>query len=366
VVLPPTLFADAEAGPDELAPDAAEVTAEVVPVALPASVAATPTTDAPAPAAPPAAAAAAPPSWASAAPPSWASAAQPSWAPADPPAPAASPSWAPAGPPAPAASPTWAPADAPAPAGSPSWARAERWVDLTDTPGPVGNGNAEGRPAAPDGADWSGWWEPSVGDQEEGTPLSPLAARPPLSERVQPPSGTREPHRPPMPGPPNREGSPTADGGAPAVHSLRADNPAAYSPAPAAHNPGPTADNPAPAAHDRVQAAHDPRLAAPNRGRAAHTSFRPAPVGVGEAAPERVVLARRVPQAHMAPELRRSGRAAPAAEPEGPAPDAAEARAALSRYQANRQAARAVVDQDHGGRADGAGSRGPQTNGGWS
>ena len=88
-----------------------------------------------------------------------------------------------------------------------------------------------------------------------------------------------------------------------------------------------------------------------------------------------MLLARRVPQAHLAPELRRPGRAAPAAEPEGPLPDASEARAALSRYQASRQAARAVVDQGGappggaapGGRDDDVGPGGPPTgNGGWS
>jgi hypothetical protein len=75
------------------------------------------------------------------------------------------------------------------------------------------------------------------------------------------------------------------------------------------------------------------------------------------------MLARRVPQAHLAPELRRNGRGASAAEPEGPLPDADEARAALSRYQASRQAARAVVDE---GRAGEAGPEGPPGDGGWS
>jgi hypothetical protein len=76
-----------------------------------------------------------------------------------------------------------------------------------------------------------------------------------------------------------------------------------------------------------------------------------------------MLLARRVPQAHLAPELRRNGRGAPAAEPEGPLPDAAEARAALSRYQASRQAARAVVDESPTGEA--GPDRAPG-NGGWS
>jgi hypothetical protein len=70
------------------------------------------------------------------------------------------------------------------------------------------------------------------------------------------------------------------------------------------------------------------------------------------------VLSRRVPQAHLAPELRRSGQGSAGARPDAPLPDAAEARAALSRYQASRQAARAVVEE-------GADPERP-ANGGWS
>ncbi|WP_214406356.1 hypothetical protein, partial [Pseudonocardia lacus] len=60
----------------------------------------------------------------------------------------------------------------------------------------------------------------------------------------------------------------------------------------------------------------------------------------GEAAP--FTLRRRVPQAHLTPELRQptSTEAAPPAVP------AASAASALSRYQASRQAARDVVDGD--------------------
>jgi hypothetical protein len=277
VVLPPSLFADPELGPEELIADEADVTAEVMPVALPASVAAAPAGEPPVP---------------------------------------------------------------PAPAG---WSRAERWIDLTDSPAPDGNGNGhgDGPPPAPDGddADWSGWWEPSPGDLEHGEPVSPLAARPPLSERAQPPSqrvpnpyppgtpdprppgtpdprppGTPDPH-PPVAGAPEREGSPPAAGVGAAVHS--------------------------------------PRTSSPPQ---------PAPVAVGEAA-EGMLLARRVPQAHLAPELRRNRRGAPAAESGRPVPDADDARAALSRYQASRQAARAVVDE---GGAGEAGPEGPPGNGGWS
>jgi signal transduction histidine kinase len=270
VVLPPMLFADAEPGPDELVGDAADVTAEVVPVALPATVAAAPATGAEAPAV--------------------------------------------AGGPAGAAVPA-------APADPPGWDAAERWVDLTDSPParPAGNGNGDRWPAAPDGdgADWSGWWEPAVGDLDDGSPMSPLAARPPLSERVQPPNHDRVQAPPPS--------------GAPEPHPSSG----AQSPHPSPSAPG------------------------------SHPSS-----GVPEPHPEGMVLARRVPQAHLAPELRRPGRAAPAAEQEGPLPDASEARAALSRYQASRQAARAVVDQGGaapGGRDGDVGPGGPPPgNGGWS
>jgi hypothetical protein len=221
VVLPPSLFADADAGPGQ-SPDA-EVRAWVVPALAGATTA--PPADLPPP------------------------------------------------PPTP---PSWAPAAVPV-------------VDLTD--GPAG-----------DGADWSGWWEPSPGDPRDGEPPSPIAARPPLSERVQPPSptlGVPEPH---PPGPPDREGSPAAESVEPVVHA-------------------PT--------------------------------------------PSDALLSRRVPQAHLAPELRRNGQA-PAGTPEAALPDAVEARAALSRYQASRQAARTVVDEAGEAPAPGAaGPEGPAYGGRW-
>jgi signal transduction histidine kinase len=69
-------------------------------------------------------------------------------------------------------------------------------------------------------------------------------------------------------------------------------------------------------------------------------------------------LTRRVPQAHLAPELRRQQ--AETAEPSAPPPDAEQAREALSRYQASREAARALVDRDP---MDGNGQ--PTGDGGW-
>jgi Histidine kinase-, DNA gyrase B-, and HSP90-like ATPase len=241
VVLPPSLFSDADPGQ---APAPAEVPAGVVP-ALAGS----------APAAPP----------------------------ADPPMP-----------PLPPTPPSWAP-----PAG--------QVLDLTDG---LAAGDA-------DWSDWSGWWEPSPGD-----PHSPLAARPPLSERVQR-RDTPDPH-PVIPGPPNREGSPAREGVAPAVHSPTPSP--TPTPAPSAAPTPPSTPSPAPTLSPTTQGA-----------------------GPGDG-----LLARRVPQAHLAPELRRNGQAPAASRPDGAGPDADEARAALSRYQASRQAARAVVD-DPGpeGQADG-------------
>jgi len=95
------------------------------------------------------------------------------------------------------------------------------------------------------------------------------------------------------------------------------------------------------------------------------------PAVAAEAAPAATgpLLARRVPQAHLAPELRRRGQeqGQPAGRGDASLPAATEARAALSRYQASRQAARAVVDENGApaGRGDEAGPE-PPSAGGWS
>jgi signal transduction histidine kinase len=311
-------------------------------------------------------------------------------------------------------------ADLPAPGAAPSWPPAERWIDLTDDSGPAPAGNGHGgngehgppgyadpqRPAAyadqqPPGSDpgsaagdqpdWSGWWEPSPSDLD-GEPISPIAARPPLSERVQatervpplaervpplaervpppservqappervpplaqrvpgpsewvqaPPSGTPEPP-PRMPGPPDWEGSPMPEQVARVVHSPPTHSPPTHSP-PTHHAP-------------------------PAHGSPAHGAGRAAEADGAAPAADGLLLSRRVPQAHLAPELRRrgQGREAAAARGDGPLPDAAEARAALSRYQASRQAARAVVDESGApaGRADEGGPEPPPSAGGWS
>ena len=78
------------------------------------------------------------------------------------------------------------------------------------------------------------------------------------------------------------------------------------------------------------------------------------PRPAGEAAPAengstspagRPGLRRRVPQAHLAPELRQPS----ADEPSAALPPDGAAASALSRYQASRQAAQAVVDETGAG-----------------
>ena len=112
--------------------------------------------------------------------------------------------------------------------------------------------------------------------------------------------------------------------------------------------------------------AQGPRSQTPSHPAAAAGAAPAHPAGAADAAP---LLSQRVPQANLAPELRRHGHEQGQSATRGDAqlPDAAEARAALSRYQASRQAARAVVDENGApaGRADEAGPE-PPTTGGWS
>ena len=124
------------------------------------------------------------------------------------------------------------------------------------------------------------------------------------------------------------------------VHSPGTHDPDTHSPG--THSPG---------THD--PGTHEPASAAADDGNGA----------------EGLLLSRRVPQAHLAPELRRGGKGpAASARGDGPVPDATEARAALSRYQASRQAARGGVDEPGApaGRPDEAGSQHPPAPGGWS
>jgi hypothetical protein len=146
-----------------------------------------------------------------------------------------------------------------------------------------------------------------------------------------------------------------------AVHSPRAhslgDSPRAHSPgthSPGTHSPGTHSLGTQPPSHSVASGE-----AVPSYSGAA-----------GEAAsvPAAPVLSRRVPQANLAPELRRRGQEQGQVAGGDPSlPDAAEARAALSRYQASRQAARAMVDENGvpAGRADEGGPE-PPAAGSWS
>ena len=356
VVLPPSLFAGPDAGPEPVFADGPEeVPAGVVP-ALAASTRATPVADLPVGPPPAARAGSAGPGWSS--------------------------------PPA------------------------ERWIDLTggavagsdgrDGEGPVwpdGNGHDHGGPAGngqpaddpvpagDDVPDWSGWWEPSPGDLQAGERPAPLAARPPHAERVQPPpdrlrpSGTPAPHpsvgRPdahspvgtPAPHSPVGTPDPHSPVGRPDPHSP-VGRPDPHHPsvgAPDPHRPvagppiregSPIPEGVAPAVHSSRGLQDDgPRQGLQDHGARVRTPLDPGP-DPEPAALDEPVLSRRVPQAHLAPELRRNGTGA-ASRTEGPRPDADEAREALSRYQASRQAAKAVVD-------DGGAEPGRPAGGGWA
>jgi signal transduction histidine kinase len=127
----------------------------------------------------------------------------------------------------------------------PRWAPREQPIDLIDAPPVGGNGHGPDAPPADDG-DWSGWWEPSPDDQDHGEPISPIAARPPLSERVQ---ATPPPVAPaPSLGTPDR-GAPTQ--GAPARGTPDRGAPSRGTPAPGAPSRGAPAPG-APAPHPPV------------------------------------------------------------------------------------------------------------------
>jgi hypothetical protein len=104
----------------------------------------------------------------------------------------------------------------------------------------------------------------------------------------------------------------------------------------AAPSPPPSAPPPAPPPRPPVEVRMRPVQPAP------------APPPAGRPAPGEPQLHRRVPQANLAPELRRDNAGYTAAEeharPAAPGPDAVQARDALSRYQASRRAARALVE----------------------
>jgi len=200
------------------------------------------------------------------------------------------------------------------------------------------------------GPAWEGWWQPSTSGQHQ-------AAAPHQQDRVPPMGWQTAPDLPPT-------DSPLADrlspGWPPADSPLADRNAPSWPPADGAarrHAPDwppanlPPVDTPPPdqpAPRRPLRPAAPPSVAAP-AGDGAEAAM---PAARAAAAPP--PLTRRVPQSHLAPELR-DGEAAPAQSPVTPPsqrlPNAAKARAALARYQASREAARAVVEErvDEGG-----------------
>ncbi|GAA5112374.1 ATP-binding protein [Pseudonocardia adelaidensis] len=156
--------------------------------------------------------------------------------------------------------------------------------------------NRHGLDGAPEGG-WRGWWNPeSVGATTRHSDREPVD-----TGRADGTTGTAE-----TPAPASWQPSPT---------------PRQRQALPAVSETGPTQDVP--------DAAADSDIPAPRRN--------------GEAVPAngKPGLRRRVPQAHLAPELRQ----ATADEPDAAPPIDNAAASALSRYQASRQAAQAVVEE---------------------
>jgi signal transduction histidine kinase len=177
--------------------------------------------------------------------------------------------------------------------------------------GSVSNGFGDGA----DSPTWPGWFPPA-----DPAGRQAAAFRPAVEPAVRPPAAAAPP---PPPGPaarPRAAARPPAAPAAPAAPASPASPASPAPPAPPAPPASPARSAPAgPPAPPAPTAASDPRLA------------------------------RRVPQAHLAPELRRQP-ADDGQQPqvfpvvEAPTPDAAQARTALSRYQASRRAARALVE----------------------
>ncbi len=155
-----------------------------------------------------------------------------------------------------------------------------------------------GLEGAPDGG-WRGWWNPeSVGSPTRHSDRQPVDGG---GRDVQPAARTQTQEWPPSPTPRRQQALPAIP--------------------PAMSEPAPEVDLP--------EASLEPDIPSPRRaGGAVTANGKPG-------------LRRRVPQAHLAPELRQ-----PVAGEDSAAPQVDGAAAsALSRYQASRQAAQAVVDE---------------------
>jgi signal transduction histidine kinase len=191
------------------------------------------------------------------------------------------------------------------------------WVEPVSTAGTVRNANGSGRTrwsavstetvgpnrhgldGVPDGG-WRGWWNPeSMGAPTRHSDRAPVDTTPDTARSAGPAgNGARPPEWQPSPTPRERQALP-------AVPSV---------------DPEP----------DALEDSDEADIPTPRRNGEAVS---------GNGKPE---LRRRVPQAHLAPELRQPVADEPAAA--APPIDGAAA-SALSRYQASRQAAQAVVDE---------------------
>jgi signal transduction histidine kinase len=183
---------------------------------------------------------------------------------------------------------------------------------------------------------WQGWWQPPAGGHlaaqpgpDRESPDGPWADLPEATRQV-PDEGLQDRPAAGLPA----AGLPAA--GLPAADRRAQDWPPANLPA---------ADEPV---QDRQALRRSLRPAAPASVSGlgedwSEAAVQAAPGTAGTPPP----LTRRVPQAHLAPELRRQDGAAapsPVTPPAQRLPNAAQARAALARYQASREAARAVVE----------------------
>ncbi len=212
-------------------------------------------------------------------------------------------------------------------------------------PQPHANGAPRsGWPDSDDSPTWPGWFP--VAREGEGTAAAaPGGAAPqwPLEPAPAPPAPRFRASAPP----PDPVGPVEPIG--PVDHPVR---PAARPPSAA---PPPPAPAPAPPAGPPPPPVPPPSAAPP---------WADVPSTPAQYQPDVPRLTRRVPQAHLAPELRRqsddSDQPATPVEPPAPA-DAIQARNALSRYQASRRAAQALVE----GSTDDDGDR-PIPGGGWA
>ncbi|MGH4024286.1 MAG: ATP-binding protein, partial [Pseudonocardiaceae bacterium] len=169
---------------------------------------------------------------------------------------------------------------------------------------PTGNRNGRGmhaRPEQDDDRNWTGWWTPT---------------------RL-----------------------PTVQATSYQVTQVYADGTPVCPPGPARSNPAPPALPAGPSRTPGPADQHGPAVFARNADNLSSTpAEEPATVGATIDAGPHGLLNRRVPQANLAPQLRRSAASdEPASEPSGPPPDAERARDALSRFQASRQAAQEQV-----------------------